>query len=50
MAWSQEAEVIRVFNLVHQRCVQEISFTVRYILTHAHTYTHNVWKQRSTYA
>jgi hypothetical protein len=26
VAWSQEAEVIRVFNLIHQKCVQEIPF------------------------
>jgi hypothetical protein len=27
VAWSQEAAIIKVFNLVHQRCVQEIPFT-----------------------
>ena len=30
VAWSQEAGIIRVFNLVHQRCVQEIPFSVSY--------------------
>ena len=29
VAWSQEAGVVRVFNLIHQKCVQEIPFSVR---------------------
>ena len=28
VAWSQEVGIIRVYNLIHQRCVQEIPFSV----------------------
>ena len=28
VAWSQEAAAINIFNLIHQRCVQDIPFPV----------------------
>ena len=32
IAWCQDAGLIEVFNLVHQRCVQEISLSMRCIV------------------
>ena len=35
VAWMQESSVIKVYNLVHQRCVQEIPFPVMENFSHS---------------